>query len=324
MSGWGNVLKGAAVGVSIATLALGVASPAAGQTAGDFTYAPTSGPVGTVIDIHGECPASVGGDAIALYRVPDGALVDARVGLGNPPSTRPWDTSLTVKNMAETSTTPAGSPDSPVLAGAYEIRLFCDIGSSFQSPNRINEPEPPTPRSDAEVIKPFTVTSSTTSSTTTTTSLPSSTPVPTATTSVATASPSTVAPGGNVTVTGGGMAPSADLTLTLFSDPISLGTARADASGNFSVVVTIPADTSPGEHRLVVSGRGPQGEVHESVATLTVGTSGGNALVRTGPDTGGMMQLAIGLCALGVMLVGLATYRFRQVPAWPARRRLWR
>src|SRR4051794_22089360 len=75
-------------------------SPSAAQTSADFTYTPTSGPVGTVIAIHGNCPASQAGDAIVLNRVSDGAEVDVQVQQGNTANghVEPWDTTLTVKD----------------------------------------------------------------------------------------------------------------------------------------------------------------------------------------------------------------------------------
>ena len=132
-----------------------------------------AGPVGIVIQVHGRCPGlNLAGDAVGLYRVSDGALVDVKVQLGNLPQSNEWDTTLTVKATATSPTTPVGMPaDSPVLPSAYEIRLFCDIGSSFRGPNTPLSNTGPTLRSQANAITPFTVTSgtATTISTTTTT-----------------------------------------------------------------------------------------------------------------------------------------------------------
>ncbi|GAA4604952.1 hypothetical protein BJY16_005198 [Actinoplanes octamycinicus] len=74
----------------------------------------------------------------------------------------------------------------------------------------------------------------------------------------------TVAPGGTVTIKGKGYAPFSTVTVTLYSDPLELGTATADAAGEISLTVTIPAGVPVGTHSIVASGV----------------DSNGNALVR--------------------------------------------
>jgi hypothetical protein len=118
-------------------------NPASSQSA-ELLYAPDEGPVGTVIAAEGGC--GLRGDALGLYRISDGALVDAVVQLGNPPGPARWDTELTVFPRTED-----GSLTTP---GAYELRLYCAIGSSFRSPGHPEE----TRREDADLIRPFTVT----------------------------------------------------------------------------------------------------------------------------------------------------------------------
>ncbi|MEP6698069.1 MAG: hypothetical protein ABJA34_14515, partial [Pseudonocardiales bacterium] len=119
-----------------------------------FTYSPTSGPVGTVISINGNCRGSTSGDAVALYRVSDGAFGGAKVQLGNTAAghVEPWVTTLEV---ATQSTTVSGAT-TPTTLGAYEIRLFCAIGSSFRVPgNSGGSGSTSAPAADA--IQPFTV-----------------------------------------------------------------------------------------------------------------------------------------------------------------------
>ncbi len=48
------------------------------------------------------------------------------------------------------------------------------------------------------------------------------------------------------------------VTITLFSEPINLGTVQADATGRVDTSITVP-DLSPGIHRLVLSGEGADG-----------------------------------------------------------------
>src|SRR3546814_3577248 len=53
----------------------------------------------------------------------------------------------------------------------------------------------------------------------------------------------------------GGFLSSSTSTFTLFSAPVVLGTATANAQGVVSLTATIPASTTPGAHRIEVSGR---------------------------------------------------------------------
>ena len=76
--------------------------------------------------------------------------------------------------------------------------------------------------------------------------------------------------GGAVTVSGGGFMPSTELTIELHSTPVVLGTTTTDASGNYTTSVVIPADTAPGQHLLVVTGLGPDGQPRSVSTEITV------------------------------------------------------
>jgi hypothetical protein len=76
--------------------------------------------------------------------------------------------------------------------------------------------------------------------------------------------------GGTITVSGDGFAPGATLTVELHSDPVLLATVVADGNGAYSAVVTIPADTAPGPHQIVVSGTGADGQPRVSVVSIDV------------------------------------------------------
>jgi hypothetical protein len=137
--------------VGLGLLASMLPSGALARADSDLIYiAPTSGPVGTTITVAGGCGG--GGDALALYRASDGMLVDVRVQLGNSPDgpVHPWTTTLQVQRtgvdrFGETHLT---------TSGAYEVRLFCGMGSSFRSPAHPDA----TPRALADEIHSFEVT----------------------------------------------------------------------------------------------------------------------------------------------------------------------
>ena len=59
---------------------------------------------------------------------------------------------------------------------------------------------------------------------------------------------------GELPVTLSGLAPGSQVTQTLFSEPITLGTGTADAAGNFSSTFSIPATVPLGTHTLRVQG----------------------------------------------------------------------
>lgn len=77
-------------------------------------------------------------------------------------------------------------------------------------------------------------------------------------------------PGGVVTVSGSGFAIASNVYVTLESQPVLLSTVAANASGNFSVDVTIPASYS-GRHTLVATGIDPQGSERVLAAAIQIG-----------------------------------------------------
>jgi hypothetical protein len=70
-----------------------------------------------------------------------------------------------------------------------------------------------------------------------------------------------------VTVTGQGWAPGHEVTLTLMPGAVPLGTTMTNSAGGFSLVVTIPANTAPGQYEKVASG--PSGANPAQALTLT-------------------------------------------------------
>jgi hypothetical protein len=130
-------------------------------------------------------------------------------------------------------------------------------------------------------------TTTTSTSTTTTTSTSTTTTVPSTTTTTRPCSPptvnvqpSTMRAGDAVTVSGCGFGANKPVTLTMFSSPVVLGQTTANGTGNYSSVVVIPADATPGNHTIVASGQNG-----ESVAS-----EGSTGIFISGPpldDNGG-------------------------------------
>jgi uncharacterized repeat protein (TIGR02543 family) len=64
--------------------------------------------------------------------------------------------------------------------------------------------------------------------------------------------PTSAHQGDTITITGSGFDPGEQVTVELHSSPVTLGTVTANAAGNISGAVVIPADTEVGEHTIVV------------------------------------------------------------------------
>jgi titin len=91
-------------------------------------------------------------------------------------------------------------------------------------------------------------------------------------------------PGQAITVIGTGFAPLTTITVMLYSEPITLGTAVTDATGSFALPVTIPAGLDPGAHTFLASGVDPAGATRQMALPVTVApTSAGST--GEGTDT---------------------------------------
>lgn len=123
-----------------------------------------------------------------------------------------------------------------------------------------------------------------------------------------------VVAGETVTVACAGWAPNTEVTATLFSTPVVLGTTVTDAQGRLTQGFTIPADTAPGPHTLRMSGLNPQNVPTNVDLALTVvapaAAAPPAAPSRPGvvpaprlPRTGGEALLALGLAA-GLLAAG--------------------
>lgn len=118
---------------------------------------------------------------------------------------------------------------------------------------------------------------------------------------------SSVRPGQQVTVVGTGFAPHSSVTVTVYSDPKVLGSAVADAAGNITLPVTVPADLDPGAHRLVAIGVDGNGNSYALALAVSVPGGGGSGGL---PVTGAAVLLLVvaGLSMLttgaGLRLIG--------------------
>lgn len=124
------------------------------------------------------------------------------------------------------------------------------------------------------------------------------------------------APGEEITITAQTFV--GEVSFTLFSAPVLLGTATANASGVATLVTRIPAGTTPGTHTVEASGTGIDGQplVLRTTITVTGAGAGGGSGTGAGtlPKTGSsnsvpMSQIALGAIAGGGLLVLVANKR---------------
>jgi hypothetical protein len=131
----------------------------------------------------------------------------------------------------------------------------------------------------------------------------------------------TVTPGGSLTITDQGWAPHSKVDIELHSDPVSLGSAQADGKGVIKTTVVIPADTAPGQHNIVLTGTGTNGDPQTHTVAVTVDATTVTAGATTGtvspsgtstpgtssdlPRTGGP-ELPLLIMSLSLLGTGLA------------------
>jgi hypothetical protein len=103
--------------------------------------------------------------------------------------------------------------------------------------------------------------------------------------------------GSKVTLTGSGYLPLSTITLVIYSTPTVLGTVQADANGNFSYAVTVPAGFS-GAHSLVASGVGLNGRPRNLRMDVTIAPKAAELAYTgasiTGPAVAGLLALVVG------------------------------
>jgi LPXTG-motif cell wall-anchored protein len=127
----------------------------------------------------------------------------------------------------------------------------------------------------------------------------------------------TPCPGQVVTIEGRTFAPGGTATVVLTSDPVTLGSATADANGVIALGATIPADTPLGAHTLTATGPAPNGQMLALSLAIQVPAAGdcgartaAGALPRTGDDTSlPLAKVGLGLLAAGGIILSMAAKR---------------
>lgn len=161
---------------------------------------------------------------------------------------------------------------------------------------------------------------------------------------IVTVNPTSVASGATVTLSGtvttnnGPAAAGSPISFSI--NGIDLGSTTTDASGAYSLQVTLPA-LSPGTYTLIANcGPGPDGDIlgNTNIIIVDQSTPGGNGndgnndgnnggsngsnggtqggtLARTGTDLGLPVQIAVALLALGGVFLALGASRRRSATA---------
>jgi LPXTG-motif cell wall-anchored protein len=109
----------------------------------------------------------------------------------------------------------------------------------------------------------------------------------------------TAIPGMDIEIVLRGFKANTDVTIIMYSDPVTLGTFRSDAEGVVRAKVTLPKDVELGKHSIEASGVAPDGTPFSASAEIT--------LAATLPDTGSNLGLLIvlggGAAVLGAGMI---------------------
>lgn len=129
-----------------------------------------------------------------------------------------------------------------------------------------------------------------------------------------TVSPTVVAPGGTVTITCTGFDPGETVIIVLHTDPVTLGTATADPSGDVHTTVTIPTNTTPGQHTITVTGETSGLTLSATITVegaVTAAAAPSSSLPFTGANVAATTGVGAGAVAIGGGLVLAARKRRR-------------
>jgi LPXTG-motif cell wall-anchored protein len=260
--------------VATAAVTLGTPAAFAGNVAPTMQVDPTSGPAGsaaTVSSITG-CPDTDGVYDVTAY-VGDQPNLLTGPSLGSQhlgsaggnwsiPITIPADAVGSVTLYAQCIGTPSNNfGPGTVPSGESAQAAPGDVVLSTYTPITFTVVAPPT----------TTTTSTTTTSTSTSTSTTAVVTTTTTTPAAMTAEPSFMYPGESCLIQAHGFAPGSDVTITVYSDPLVIGTFAADANGSIAQSWTVPSGFAAGAHTVVLTGRSIAGAVELS-APITVGS----------------------------------------------------
>jgi Bacterial Ig-like domain (group 3) len=118
------------------------------------------------------------------------------------------------------------------------------------------------------------------------------------------------APGQDIVFIGTGFLAYSTVVVTIYSDPIVLGTVTTDGDGNFHAPITVPASLASGQHTIVAQGVAPDGSPRAMALKLTVAV-GRAILPITGPPIT-LLLIGIVLAIAGTSLVTGARPRRRR------------
>ncbi|WP_344515539.1 immunoglobulin domain-containing protein [Dactylosporangium maewongense] len=122
---------------------------------------------------------------------------------------------------------------------------------------------------------------------------------------------SRAAPGEQITFIGTGFAPHSTAIITMYSDPIVLGTALTDEKGDFTKLVTIPPGLPAGGHTAVAQGVAPDGSPRAMALAITVAPTVDGSLPITGPAIALMLATGLAATAGGTVLLAAGSRRRR-------------
>jgi hypothetical protein len=174
--------------------------------------------------------------------------------------------------------------------------------------------QPPIPTSSTASTSSTSSTTSTTAGATTSTTAGATTSTvagsttststtlgPNDTTGTLTVRPTTIVQGGTFTVSGTGFAPNVDVAVTLFSDPISLGTIRSTSNGAIQATMSMPANAPAGAHKMEAVGVNAAGGKNILSANVQVTATGTGNIARTGNTTDLLLPIGIAVVSFGIL-----------------------
>ena len=255
--------------VAAAVVTLATPAAFAGTVQLNMSMDPTSGPPGseTVVSSVNPCPNTDGVfDVTAVVGIQPDLLNGDRLGSEQVGDGGPWSIPITI---------PADA------AVGSDVTVYAQCIGSQPPPDGVGAAAPGdvvlntyNPIAFLVTAPATTTTSSTSTTSTTSTSTTSTTAVVTTTTTTKpgmTAVPDFMYPGQSCLITAQGFKPNSDVTITVFSDPLVIGTFAADANGSISKTWTVPSGFAAGAHTVVLTGQSIAGAVELS-APITVGS----------------------------------------------------